>query len=413
MKVLLVEPRYKTYYKPLGLMKISSYHKSKGDEVKFESGFNYFIDYEPDMIYVTSLFSWTFDITCQTALEWKNRFPNADIKIGGVMASLMQKEVEEKTGIPTHFGLLQEVDDFPPDYTLFPDLNHSIGYTTRSCPRKCAWCMVWRIEKEFLIKKNWRDMIDISKPKIIFWDNNFLASPIEHITDVLIQCAEWNLPIDFNQGLDARIFNEEHAQLFSKTKIIPLRFAFDDMNEDKFVQDALKLAGKYDIRDTSCYVLYNFNDKPEDFWYRCKELVKLHCDAFPMKFQPLNAKVKDKFIGKHWTQQRLDNFDLLMRENFMNMVIGRGHKDYPEKHNFWRVFGRTPEEFVHRIDNYHSDKSIVPKKDSLRQIKKKEEEKKEDFSQIQDNEDEIAEVIKKYDGAMNREGAIRLLRSKK
>ena len=38
MKVLLVEPGYKNKYPPLGLMKISAYHKALGDEVIFVKG---------------------------------------------------------------------------------------------------------------------------------------------------------------------------------------------------------------------------------------------------------------------------------------------------------------------------------------------------------------------------------------
>ncbi len=38
MKILLVEPNYKNKYPPMGLMKISTYHKNRGDEVTFFKG---------------------------------------------------------------------------------------------------------------------------------------------------------------------------------------------------------------------------------------------------------------------------------------------------------------------------------------------------------------------------------------
>lgn len=44
MRVLLVEPNYKNKYPPMGLMKISTYHKMLGDEVHFVKGFDHSVD---------------------------------------------------------------------------------------------------------------------------------------------------------------------------------------------------------------------------------------------------------------------------------------------------------------------------------------------------------------------------------
>ena len=67
MKVLLVEPKYKNKYPPMGLMKISTYHKMLGDDVRFVKGINENIDEEVwDRIYVTTLFTFDFDISIET-----------------------------------------------------------------------------------------------------------------------------------------------------------------------------------------------------------------------------------------------------------------------------------------------------------------------------------------------------------
>jgi len=42
--------------------------------------------------------------------------------------------------------------------------------------------------------------------KIIFWDNNILASP--YWENIFQELEELKLEVDFNQGLDARLLNE-------------------------------------------------------------------------------------------------------------------------------------------------------------------------------------------------------------
>jgi hypothetical protein len=37
-KILLIEPNYKNKYPPIGLMKIATYHRNLGDDVKFFKG---------------------------------------------------------------------------------------------------------------------------------------------------------------------------------------------------------------------------------------------------------------------------------------------------------------------------------------------------------------------------------------
>ena len=101
MKVLLVEPNYKNKYPPMGLMKISTYHKMLGDEVRFVKGFDPDVDEEIwDRIYVTTLFTFDFEVDVKTINHYKLLVNNLnDLYVGGIMASLMTDKVMAATGI--------------------------------------------------------------------------------------------------------------------------------------------------------------------------------------------------------------------------------------------------------------------------------------------------------------------------
>ena len=97
-RILLIEPDYKNSYPPLGLMKIATYHKLMGDSVVFVKGCEEKIrDRRWDKIYITSLFTYNLAKTIKTIRFYSRNLWNTEkIVVGGVLASLMPQEIEEK-----------------------------------------------------------------------------------------------------------------------------------------------------------------------------------------------------------------------------------------------------------------------------------------------------------------------------
>jgi radical SAM superfamily enzyme YgiQ (UPF0313 family) len=285
--LLLVEPAYKIKYPPLGLMKISTYHKSRGDEVVFYKGTSAAIrDQNWDIIYITTLFTFQWKRTIVTIKYYqRNKLKTNNIKVGGILASLLHSDVESETGITPHFGLWEEVDRLKPDYTLTNGVyeyytnNTSIGYMTKGCVNHCSYCAVPKLEPNFIPFIPLEQQLGSNKKDLILLDNNVLASPefpsiVEDIKKHGFQKGarfrDAYRYVDFNQGVDARLLDEDKMELLSQLALKPLRIAFDNVKLEKLYIEKVRLVYKYGVRHLSNYILFNFDDYPEDFYKRLR-----------------------------------------------------------------------------------------------------------------------------------------------
>jgi len=351
--VLLIEPGYKTLFPPLGLMRISTWHKWAGDQVDFvkepPSPPSYFGYKHPnlkkqyDVIYITSLFTYHYAEVIACIRKHQTLYPDAEIKVGGVLATLLPDMIEKETGVTPHIGLLKEVEECPPDYSLFPKLPYSIAFTSRGCFRGCRYCVVSFIEPNFFTREHWERDVNPASERIIFWDNNWLYSP--NFFKDIEKLKHIGKPYDFNQGLDCRLFDEGKAKLLGQTKIYPLRFAFDNPSQDRPIQDAIGLAKKHILTDIRVYVLYNSEeeyDTPEYFYYRINELNKLKVAIYPMRYRPINS-VSFHWVSPRWEKNVLRGLKLILTFFYKNGMIKRSRKA------FLKMFGRNPEEFQRKM----------------------------------------------------------------
>lgn len=187
----------------MGLMKISTYHKMLGHEVRFAKGFDPEVNKEVwDRIYVTTLFTFDFDIDVETINHYKLLVNNInDLYVGGIMASLMPEKIVAATGIErSHIltGLFTDtsvvgddndinVDELPLDYDIleqvdykYPAGDNYFAYTTRGCPNHCSFCAVPILEPHFHVTNNIIDQIKVidekygPKQHLLLLDNNVL-----------------------------------------------------------------------------------------------------------------------------------------------------------------------------------------------------------------------------------------------
>jgi radical SAM superfamily enzyme YgiQ (UPF0313 family) len=207
MNVLLIEPEYYTKYPPLGLMKLASYHRSRGCKVKLIRGINNNLNFKADKILITSLFTYAWKPVHETIELYHKLFPNTSMEVGGIYASLMPDRIKSfYPFIEVHVGLYESAEHYLPAYDILKDISKwqnwdaSIIFTSRGCIRNCPFCVVPKLEGK--IKTNIIDVQNYIYPghkRVILWDNNFLASP--NWREVLANLKEIGLEVDFNQGL--------------------------------------------------------------------------------------------------------------------------------------------------------------------------------------------------------------------
>ena len=156
--------------------------------------------------------------------------------------------------------------------------------------------------------------------------------------------------VDFNQGVDARLFTAEKARLLASIAIRPLRIAFDDIKTRPAYEKAVRWSVAAGIKDFSNYLLYNFKDEPIDLYQRLKINVEL-CEelgvniySFPMKYHPLhgeNSHDRD-YIGVHWNRKYIRAIQAIL--NSTKGKVGKGVEFFGE------AFGHTEEEYFELLE---------------------------------------------------------------
>lgn len=301
--ILLIEPNYKCKQPPLGLMKISYYHKNiLHDYVRFTKG-----ELPPelaktrwDRVYVTTLFTFEWKATIK-AIEYAKTLVDSieKVKVGGIAATMLPWQIEEETGIKPVCGLLNEpgklglpgdecIDQIVPDYSMLDDIEYIYPFNdayflsaTKGCGNKCGFCAVQTLEPKFVpyidIKQKIKAIDQEFGPKrnLILMDNNVLRSPkFNDIIDDIIEAgfgkgATYKNPrtgktvqryVDFNQGLDALFLTEKKAKRLGEIALRPARIAFDHIEDIELYEYAMRLCAQNGITELSNYVLYNSED---------------------------------------------------------------------------------------------------------------------------------------------------------
>ena len=281
------------HFPNLALMRISAWHKQKGDDVEWWLGdlFHY------DIVYMAKVFSEQYSKDLP--------FPvNADRVIkGGTGYHIHLVDGRETFDTCAHKDLPPEIEAMAPDYSIYPELDFAIAMTSRGCPRNCAFCHVASKEG----KKSYKvaDVIDFWKgqKRIEVLDPNITACRDKH--ELFEQYIETGAQIVFNQGLDIRLLTEKDTEYLNKMRVKDIHFAWDnpeDKLENRFKMFAENFRRKSNI--AMVYVLTNFNSTMEQNLYRIYTLRDMGYDPYVMIYDKPNAPKDVKHLQR-WCNNKI------------------------------------------------------------------------------------------------------------
>lgn len=300
-------------YPNLPLMKLSAWHKSKGDTVEW---------YDPlltghcDKVYMLKVFSFTADYC----------FPvDADEVIKGgsgyAIENVDGKEIYDKG---KDKDLPYEVEHIYPDYSLYPDMTKdtAYGFLSRGCPRGCNFCHVESKEG-----KRSHKVADLSEfwdgqKNIVLSDPNILAA--KEWKELLQQLIDSKAYVDFNQGIDIRLMTEEKAEMLSKIKIKELYFAWDRYQDKEQIIPKFKTfreKTKISQHRLVVFVLCNFDTTMEQDLKRIYTLCDLGYWPYVMLYDKENIPKGSNLLKlQRWVNNRFIFAKTKTFEEYLNGV---------------------------------------------------------------------------------------------
>ena len=230
------------------LMRIAAYHKAKGDHV--------FLNEPLGRLYDMSYGSWLF-----------NQEYFCDINGGPAI-----KPIGNRLGL-----------EFPirPDYSLYSNIDYSLGFTWEYCPRKCGFCVVPKQKPPKVHRSIW-EFHDKRFKAICLLNNNTFSDPKWYETFEEIWAAK--LAVRDENGYDLRLLDVDKVEALKRTKFEGyIHFSWDCMDDEDAVVKGLLLAREHKLR-AMIYILVGYDTTRDEDIYRCQIINNLGFDPYPMPY---------------------------------------------------------------------------------------------------------------------------------
>jgi len=244
----------------LALMKLSAYHKQRGDMVEW---YVPLLNQQYDVVYASKVFVGT------------PAHPN-----------LPETAIVGGSGYDLSSELPEAVEAMCPDYERYPEFRAALGLTTRGCIRQCPFCVVPEKEGRLRIVADDIRAFWTGQPELRLLDNNLTAAPIEHFRRIFAQVAAATVALDVTQGFDLRLLTDEHAALLAGVRWHKqVRAAWDNPREEIAIRRGLETLLRYvPAHKVMVYVLIGYDTTEEEDLHRVEVLRGYRVDPFAMPY---------------------------------------------------------------------------------------------------------------------------------
>lgn len=306
----------------LALMKLSAWHKSRGDDVHFFRGAagaapRSMLEPDYDRSYASAIFKFSQPLI----EEFKHNWP--DGIIGGTGTDNWTP-IESITG---------DFDGLDYDITS-PNFTASIGFTQRGCRLACKFCVVPKKEGKQrhsnTVAELWRG--DPWPKHLHLLDNDFFGGP--HWRERIREIRDGDFKVSFTQGINVRKINDEVAEAIASIDYQSPQFkqkllitAWDNLKDEKIFFDGVDCLEKNGVPPgrIQAYMLIGFdkNETMERILYRFWKMRERGIRPYPMRFdrsRPELLKFQQWALSRAFSHTRFEDFE-------QNQSIGQLKKD--------------------------------------------------------------------------------------
>ena len=221
------------------LMKLAAWHKQQGDTVEW---YQPLISGHMDRVYISKVFSFSEDYIWPIDAD--------EIIQGGSGFAITVQDGREIYDKEKDIPLPEAVEHIMPDYSIYGIKNTAYGFMSRGCPRGCDFCHIkamqgLRAHKVADLSEFWS-----GQNNIVLLDPNISAC--KEWRDIFQQLKDSGAWVDFSQGLDIRLMDDEKIEALKQIKTKGVHFAWD----------------RYEDKDEVYPKIKNFAEKTQWDWRR-------------------------------------------------------------------------------------------------------------------------------------------------